>query len=263
MRIFLNLLMSILLLSGCGGGGGGAPSGGPSGFARPVDRSFPRFADADPHPWPGRAPTAYAVHGLDVSRWQGNIDWARARRSGVSFVFIKATEGVEELDPKFSLHWEGAGRAGIPRSAYHFYYFCAAAEAQARWFIRNVPRRADGLPHVLDMEWNPRSPTCRKRPDGETVRAEAKRFLDILQAHYGQRPIIYTTVDFWEDTDIGHLSGTRFWLRSVTAHPNDKYPGARWDFWQYTGTGLVPGVQGRVDINVFRGSAQSWQRYPG
>lgn len=261
MRIALFLFGIATLLSACGGGGR-PDEPDRAAYSRPVEVRHPAFGDADPHPWTGRAPSAYAVHGLDVSRWQGSIDWRRARDAGISFVFIKATEGVEELDPMFDTHRAGAEQAGIPWAGYHFYYFCAPAEEQARWFIRNVPRRAGGLPHVLDMEWNAHSPTCRLRPEGAVVRAEARRFLDILEAHYGQRPILYTSVDFWEDTDIGRLSGTRFWLRSVTAHPGEKYPGARWDFWQYTGTGLVPGVAGKVDINVFRGSVAAWQNYP-
>ncbi|RYH10884.1 GH25 family lysozyme [Tropicimonas sp. IMCC6043] len=259
MRLVLILPLLALFLTACGGGG----SRQASSSARPVDRAYPAFEDADPHPWTGRRPERYPVHGLDVSRWQQDIDWTSARAAGISFVFIKATEGVEEIDPKFETHWAGAGRAGLPRAAYHYFYFCAPAAAQARWFIANVPRILGGLPHVLDMEWNHRSPTCRKRPPGPEVRSEAKTFLDILEAHYGQRPILYTTVDFWEDTGIGRLPGTRFWLRSVSAQPAERYPGANWDFWQYTGTGLVPGVPGKVDINVFRGSVQSWQRYPG
>ncbi|MDV7141292.1 GH25 family lysozyme [Tropicimonas sp. TH_r6] len=257
------LFFALFVLSGCGGGGGDAPKASRSDAARPVEVSYPKFGDADPHPWDGRVPSSYAVHGLDVSRWQKGIDWRTARNAGISFVFIKATEGVEELDPMFSEHWAAAGQAGVPRAAYHFYYFCADADDQARWFIRNVPRVPGGLPHVLDLEWNPYSPTCTKRPDGAVVRAEADRFLDMLEAHYGQRPIVYTSVDFWEDTGIDQLRGTRFWLRSVADHPRVRYPGARWDFWQYTGTGLVPGVPGKVDINVFRSSVQSWKSYPG
>lgn len=267
MRIFLCFVAVMALLAGCGSK---APppvaqaantSSGLAGGARPVDVTFPSFGDARPHDWSGRAPGSYAVHGIDVSRYQPPIDWRAARRAGVSFAFIKATEGVEELDPRFAEHWAGAGRAGIPRAAYHFYYFCAPADEQARWFIRNVPRRAGSLPHVLDMEWNPFSPTCRIRPDGADVRRRAQIFLDILEAHYGQRPIVYTTIDFWRETGIGRLPRTRFWLRSVAGHPSERYPGAGWDFWQYTGTGLVPGVQGEVDINVFHGPEPAWANY--
>ncbi len=230
-------------------------------MARPVAVAFPAFGDSRPHPWDGRAPSAYAVHGIDVSHWQGAIDWRQVRASGVSFAFIKATEGGDHADRLFSDNWQGAARAGLPRGAYHFYYFCRSAEEQARWFIRNVPRDPAALPAVLDLEWNHLSRTCTHRPDPATVRAEAARFLDILTAHYGQRPVVYTTVDFYRETGIGALPGTEFWLRSVAGHPATVYPGQRWSLWQYTGTGIVPGIRGPVDINVFAGSRADWTRW--
>nr|WP_321254522.1 GH25 family lysozyme [uncultured Ruegeria sp.] len=220
----------------------------------------PRFGDADPHEWEGRHPGSYPVHGLDVSRWQDSIDWRTARSAGVSFVFIKATEGGDFADPRFNEHRQGAQAAGVPWGAYHYYYFCRPAAEQARWFIRNVPKGAD-LPHVLDMEWTPHSKTCTLRPDGKTVRAEAEKFLNILERHYGRRPIVYTTVDFYQDTNISRLPKTEFWLRSVAGHPRDVYPNTIWRFWQYTGTGLVPGVQGKVDINTFNGEPEIWARW--
>lgn len=228
---------------------------------RPVAVSFPEFGDTKPHPWDGRAPSAYPVHGIDVSRWQGAIDWSAVRAAGVAFAYIKATEGGDHADPSFPDNWQGAARAGLPRGAYHFYYFCRPAEEQARWFIQNVPRDPAALPPVLDLEWNHRSRTCTYRPAPAIVRAEAGRFLDILTAHYGQRPVVYTTLDFYRETGIGTLPGTEFWLRSVAGHPSTVYPGQRWTFWQYTGTGLVPGIRGPVDINVHAGSVGDWTRW--
>ncbi len=221
----------------------------------------PKFGDFDPHPWEGRSPSDYAIHGLDVARFQDAIDWRTARRAGISFAFIKATEGGDLRDPMFDKHWDGARRAGVKRGAYHFYYFCRPAEEQAQWFIDNVPRNRNDLPHVLDMEWNPYSPTCTLRPEGAVVRSEADKFLDILQRHYGKRPIVYTTPDFYRQTGIGRLRGTEFWLRSVADHPSKVYENKPWRFWQYTGTGQVPGVSGPVDINVFSGSPADWARW--
>ena len=221
----------------------------------------PRFGDDKPHPWDGRDPSRYAVHGIDAARFQTGVDWAQARDAGVSFAFLKATEGGDRLDPEFHNHWQGAGRAGIPRGAYHFFYFCRPAIEQARWFIANVPRTRGALPPVLDMEWNAHSPTCRLRPEGATVRAEAEIFLDALERHYGQRPIVYTTVDFYRENDMGRLPRVEFWLRSVAGHPSKVYPGQVWRFWQYSGTGRVPGFAGRTDLNVFSGSVGDWQRW--
>lgn len=227
-----------------------------------VLQSHPDFADVDPHEGIGNKPKRYPVHGIDVSRWQGDIDWRSARAAGASFAYIKATEGGDVIDPQFRAHWDGAKKAGVRHGAYHYFYFCRPAAEQARWFIRHVPRDQTALPPVLDMEWNHRSPTCRLRPTGAKVRAEAKQFLDILERHYGLRPVVYTTVDFFQDTRIGQLKNTQFWLRSVAALPRKTYPGQRWTFWQYTGTGVVPGVPTPVDINVFAGTLDEWNSWP-
>ena len=258
------LLMVALSLASCG-----SRQRVPESVSAPVSPvgspvvTYPKFGDSDPHEWEGRSPRAYPVHGIDISRWQGAIDWRVARKAGVSFAFIKATEGGDVADPKFELHRDGAKRAGVRYGAYHYYYFCRTAAEQARWFIQNVPKDPNALPHVLDMEWNPTSRTCTKRPDGATVRSEALKFLRILEQHYGRRPIVYTTVDFYRDTGIGKLRATEFWLRSVAGHPRQVYPRQNWTFWQYTGTGIVPGIEGNVDINVFRSSPESWLDWAG
>ena len=220
----------------------------------------PKFADNDPvHAFEGGAPHGYAVHGIDVSKYQGEIDWRKVKRGGVAFAYIKATEGGDRIDDGYSNHWRGAKAAGIPRGAYHFYYFCRPAIEQAQWFIRHVPKERGMLPPVLDMEWNHASPSCKKRPAPAVVRSEMKIFLDALERHYGKRPVIYTTPDFYEHNIAGHFRGETFWLRTVKAHPRVTYPGRNWAFWQYTGTGVVPGVAGDTDINAFAGSASEWR----
>ncbi|SFT00962.1 lysozyme [Sulfitobacter marinus] len=219
------------------------------------------FSDRKPHDWARRTPQSYAVHGIDVARFQRPLDWGQARINGVNFAFIKATEGGDLLDPMFADHWRGAGRSGVARGAYHFYYFCTTPQTQARWFIQNVPKTPGMLPPVLDMEWNPFSPTCTLRPPANIVRRNAQIFLRILKAHYGQQPIVYTTPDFYEKNQMGRLGGTEFWLRSTAAHPSEKYPNERWTFWQYTSTGRVPGALGDLDINVYAGSPASWENW--
>lgn len=260
-RGFLTALVA-LVIAGCGGPTTQTSNRSESPAPTVTSQGYLRFADADPHPWDRKPPWSYPIHGLDVSRFQGEIDWRKVRASGIEFAFLKATEGGDLLDPSFETNWRQARRSGVRRGAYHFYYFCRPAEDQARWFIRNVPRDGAALPPVLDLEWNPFSPTCTFRPEPAVVRSEARRFLDILERHYGKRPIIYTTPEFYEQTGIGRLRGTQFWLRSVAAHPSTIYPGQAWSFWQYTGTGLVPGVAGEVDINVFGGSQAAWSSWP-
>lgn len=222
-----------------------------------------RFGDAKPVSFKGAAPHPFQVHGVDVSKYQGDIDWPKLRRHGASFAFIKATEGDDHKDTHFARNWRAAADAGIPRGAYHFYYWCSTAKAQAEWFIRNVPKAEGALPPVIDVEWNAHSRNCRKRPDRHHVVREMKTFMDILERHYGQRPIIYTAPDFYRDNLRGQFSDYSFWLRSVVAHPSQVYPDRDWAFWQYSGTGLSGGVDGQIDLNVFNGTAESWQRWIG
>lgn len=221
-----------------------------------------RFGDTNPHSWAGEMiPARYPVHGLDAARYQGAIDWPQARAAGISFAWLKATEGGDHIDPGFSRNARPARAAGVRVGAYHFYYFCRSAADQAKWFIANVPRHAGDLPPVLDIEWNHTSPSCQLRPSGARVRAEMRTFLDMLERHYGTRPVVYTDPAFYADNDLGQMSGVEFWLRSVSAHPSERYPGERWSFWQYTGTGVAPGVGGTVDLNAFAGSREGWQAW--
>lgn len=220
-----------------------------------------RFSDTDPQDFGKVTPADYPIHGVDVSRWQGDIDWEKARRAGVSFAFVKATEGGDTLDPHFADYWRGARAAGIPVAPYHFYYFCTSPQKQADWFIRNVPKSAIVTRPVIDMEWNPRSPTCHKRPPASVVRRDLKIFAERIEAHYHKKPIIYTTIDFHHANLAGHFKGYNFWLRSVAAHPDDAYDDRGWTFWQYTGTGVVPGIVGPVDISVFSGNSAKWKTW--
>ncbi|MBD8554837.1 glycoside hydrolase family 25 protein [Rhizobium sp. CFBP 8762] len=221
----------------------------------------PRFDDKDPQDFGSKHPQRHDIHGIDISKWQGDIDWRQVRNSGVAFAFIKATEGKDRVDDRFAEHWQNARAAGIPYAPYHFYYFCSSADDQADWFIRNVPKSAVHLPPVLDVEWNGESKTCTYRPPAITVQAEMKRFMDRLESYYGKRPIIYTSVDFHRENLVGMFQDYHFWVRSVAKHPEEIYTARRWAFWQYTSTGVVPGIKGNTDINVFAGSAKNWQKW--
>ncbi|WP_040676782.1 glycoside hydrolase family 25 protein [Rhizobium mesoamericanum] len=216
-----------------------------------------RFRDVKPINFGSSSPRKLAVHGVDVSRWQGDIDWQKLRTQGANFVYIKATDGGDHLDPMFRKNWRDAKQAGIKRGAYHFFYWCRTAGEQADWFIRNVPREAGALPPVIDVEWNGES-SCKRRVSPEKVREKMQVFMDKLEQHYGQRPIIYTAPDFYRDNLKGAFLNYPFWLRSVAAHPSKVYPGRRWVFWQYSGSGISHGVDGRIDLNVFHGSEDDW-----
>lgn len=219
-----------------------------------------QFRDAKPINFGKRAPKHYQVHGVDVSRWQADIDWMKLRTQGANFAFIKATDGGDHLDPMFQKNWRRAKEAGIKRGAYHFFYWCRVASEQADWFIRNVPKDPDALPPVIDAEYNGES-KCKRRLTRAQYIEKIRVFAERLERHYGKRPIIYTAPDFYADNLSGELKEYPFWLRSVAAHPSVRYPNRRWVFWQYSGSGLSQGVSGKIDLNVFYGSESDWHNW--
>ena len=245
-----------LFLAACGSAR--APRQPEGGYTSAPAVTSPSFGDVDPHQWTGRGPAGYPVHGTDTSRFQTGIDWPLARANGVNFAFVKATEGGDLLDTGFRDNWRAARGAGVRTGAYHFWYHCRPGKEQARWFIRHVPRSPGALPPVLDIEWTPFSPTCTRRPPTGELLAQTQSFIDIVARHYGQRPIVYVSPDIFRDRQLGRLRGVDFWLRSVAGHPSEVYPGQRWTFWQYTGSGTIPGIAGKADINVFNGSPAAW-----
>jgi lysozyme len=222
----------------------------------------PAFSDAKPINFGRVQPKHFEVHGVDVSRWQANIDWERLRTRGANFAFIKATDGGDHLDPMFRTNWERAKAAGVRRGAYHFFYWCRPASHQADWFIRNVPRDPDALPPVIDVEYNGES-SCKMRLSRAQVLEKMQVFMDRLERHYGKRPIIYTAPDFYKDHLSGELRDYPFWLRAVAQHPSRVYPDRKWLFWQYSGSGLSHGVEGKIDLNVFNGREEDWHRWIG
>lgn len=219
---------------------------------------YPKKGDAEPHGGVAAA-RRHAIQGIDVSKWQLDIDWAKVRQAGTRFAFIKATEGGDHLDESFRDNWREAREAGVPRGAYHFVYWCRPAKDQIRWFIRNVPKEADALPPVLDVEWNHLS-RC-PRISAEKARAKMREMLKAFHAHYGRKPIIYTDITFHEDV----LEGTTefddypFWIRSTAARPEARYHRRPWEFWQFTTTGRVPGITGDVDRNAFFGTEKQFR----
>jgi lysozyme len=223
---------------------------------------YPAKGDAKPHDGVASAQN-FPIHGIDVSRWQANIDWAAVRAARTQFVFMKATEGGDHLDPKFHENWAAARAAGIPRGAYHFVFWCRPADEQAAWFRANVPADPDALPPILDVEWNGHSRTCAKTLPRAQAQEKIRIMLRAMEEHTGKRPIIYTDIPFHRDVFEGttEFDTYPFWLRSVAAEPQERYVNRRWTFWQYTTTGRVPGIRGDVDRNVFYGSAAEWRSF--
>ncbi|MGI9414159.1 MAG: glycoside hydrolase family 25 protein [Hyphomicrobiales bacterium] len=197
------------------------------------------------YPWLEPARLLYDVHGIDVSHHQGEIDWTAVAGDGVGFAFIKATEGGDFVDPRFAENWKASAEAGVPRGAYHFFTQCRSGAVQAENFIRTVPKDAKALPPVVDAE---HMGPCRNSPQVNDVVKEIAVFLDRLKAHYGLRPLIYTTREFHDAYLTGRFAQERFWIRSLVIPP--RFRQAQWTVWQYHNRGRRAGIKGPVDLNV-------------
>ena len=184
----------------------------------------------------------YPIHGIDVSKYQGNIDWDAVANSGVKFVWIKATEGGDHVDERFQANWAGAKQVGIPHGAYHFVYWCRPPIEEVTWFEQNVPVEDDSLPPVLDVESNSESKTCHRHLEQQQTIADMKLMLEEMERHFGKRPVIYTSVDFYEAIlSDGAFSDYSMWVRSTKHHPSVRYGSRPWKFWQYQADGSVAG----------------------
>jgi len=193
--------------------------------------------------------TRFPVRGIDVSHHQGVIDWQKVANAGIVFVYMKATEGGDFSDRQFQRNWREADLAGLRRGAYHFFTFCRPGVDQAAHFIQTVPADPDMLPPAVDLEFGGNCPEGAGRLDIET---ELAAFLEIIQAHYGRKALLYATPEFYEAHMAGKTVENPLWLRSILFEPGyNEHP---WTLWQYHNRGRVAGITGPVDHNVFAGS---------
>lgn len=163
----------------------------------------------------------------------------------VSFVFIKATEGVSMVDKDFKRNWQDAGRSGLRRGAYHFFRSSKDGEAQARLFIKTVgDLRFKDLPPVLDIETIHRGGSMKK------LNEEALKWLETIEGHYGKKPIVYTGSSFARDWLSKRITDNYpVW---IAHYEKDRPDFDGWIFWQFTDKAVVKGVPGPVDLSVMK-----------
>jgi lysozyme len=191
----------------------------------------------------------YDVIGVDVSGHQGIIDWPSLTAGGVAFAYIKATEGGDFRDKQFQANWDGARAAGMLRGAYHFFTQCRSGADQAANFIQTVPKEAGVLPPALDAEHMGPCPRGQAVAD---IRSEMLVFMNLVEAHFGKRPVVYVTPEFHQAYLDRYFETESFWVRSLLWSPSIRKH--RWVFWQYHNRGRRPGIRGPVDLDAFCGS---------
>lgn len=193
-----------------------------------------------------------SAYGIDVSDFQENVNWRAVANDGISFAFIKATEGTTFVASSFATNWAGAKAAGLLRGAYHFFRPQSDAQAQAQHFLKIVKMQPGDLPAVLDIE-------STGGMSASTIATRMATWLSIVEKATGRRPIIYTYPGFWQRIgDMQRFSDYPLWIAHYTSDSAPWITGGwdTWTMWQYTDSGRVNGVSGGVDINRFQSSRE-------
>ena len=211
------------------------------------------------------------VNGIDVSAYQENVSFQQVHEDGYSFVYVKATESTDYESATFASQWQGAAAAGMLRGGYHFFDFNADATAQAEFFLSVCPPVKGALPPMLDLEQTDGVPA-----PAQNVRSVAT-FLHAVESATGVRCILYVNFPCWSGSlgattgFAGHPLWAPSYLQGVTrpapsGEPPILQPPApqitawpRWTFWQYSQSGVVGGVAGSVDLDVFNGTLAELQ----
>lgn len=202
-------------------------------------------------------PGGYEVHGIDVSRYQSVIAWEEVKNMQVgkirmSFAFMKATQGTTSADPQFERNWKKSKKAGLIRGAYHFFQPGRDGKEQAANFIDKVKLEPGDLPPVLDVEQ-------LNGTGAAQLRTEVLEWLQVVEQHYGVKPIIYTNVDFYIRNLGSEFDEYLLWAAHYY-QPEEPRISRSWTFWQHSDEGRVNGITSKVDFNVFNGDSLSFRQ---
>jgi GH25 family lysozyme M1 (1,4-beta-N-acetylmuramidase) len=207
---------------------------------------------------PPPTPAVY-LEGIDVSHYQGTVDWTSVATAGKRFAILQATDGETCLDPMYATHHGSARAAGMLVTAYHFAEPSSSpgeAVLQADWYVNNAALLPGDLVPALDLE------RTGGLSAGE-LQAWVGAWLGEVYAKLGVRPMIYSSPNFWTtsmgDTTMFADQGysvlwIAHWGTSSPTVPAANWGGHGWTFWQYTSTGSTAGISGRVDLDRYNGS---------
>ncbi len=203
----------------------------------------------------------YPIKGVDVSAFQGEIEWKKLQEQGLKFAFIKATEGSTFVDKYFKNNWKSAENTTLRVGAYHFFSYDSEGITQAQNFIKTVQIDKKSLPPVIDVEFY--GDKGKNPPNRNKVEKELQTMVKMLEEHYKKRIILYTTQKAYDLYIKDSFEQCDVWIRDVFRKPSlsDK---RAWTFWQYTDREKLNGYSGNekfIDVNVFKGSKREFEEY--
>ena len=201
----------------------------------------------------------FPLKGVDVSEYQGTVDWEAIKNQGIEFAFLKATEGSSYIDSKYETNAQGAAQAGVKQGAYHFFSFDSPGKTQAQNFLQVIGEREQPLPAAVDVELYGRHK--QSPPKREDVQRELTVLIDAVQEQTGNFPILYATGEAYDRYLAGSFPNCPIWIRDVLKTPRLS-DGRKPLFWQYSPRGRLKGLSGGeepyIDLNVFWGTQEEF-----
>jgi len=229
------LVLVVVSAVGCGGGGRGEAIG---------------TDDSDVT----SCATGATVQGIDVSKWDGTINWTSVKSAGNAFAFIRVSDGLNSPDAYFASNWKNAKAAGVYRGVYQYFEASQDPTAQANLVLSNLGSDLGELPAVVDVEVT----------DGEsaaTIRAAVDTWSSVIAKGTGRTPIVYVSPGFWPSVG-GAAETDGLWVANWgVSCPSLPSAWSSWLFWQYSDTGSVSGISDQVDLNRFNGSLAQLAAY--
>lgn len=179
--------------------------------------------------------------GIDVSHYQGTIDWAQvARGNNISYAYMKATEGATYVDDTYTYNIREARRAGLSVGSYHFYRPNVSPEEQFENMVSNIKANEQDLAPIIDIEHR------GNVSEGRFI-ADLKALIRMVEHHYGCKPLLYSYQNFYNRYLIGHFDGYHFMIAKYQDEQPILNDGRTYIMWQYTSKGAISGISGHVD----------------
>ena len=183
------------------------------------------------------------IHGIDVSHYQGNIDWPSVASSHVRFAYLKATQGSDYVDPSFSHNMAHIRKTTLLVGPYHFFDPKVDTKQQLDNFLTTIKGQTLNLVPMVDVESN-------EQLTAQEVQKSLLKFLQQLEKRIGCQPIIYSYASFWQTDITAEFDNYSFWLADFSKTPHPPAGVKHWDIWQYSDKGQIPGIEGPVDMDV-------------
>jgi len=199
----------------------------------------------------------YPITGIDISKHTGKIDWVKIKNQNINFVYIKATEGQDYIDPNYKSNLSQALKSEIKVGIYHFFRFNKSGKSQALNFLTHCKSDSFNLTPVLDIELWGNLPFYKSDLE---IRKEINEFLITAESAFGCKMIIYSNRDSYNRFIKGEFLHNPIWL--CTFNKNPQLPDSRkWLFWQHAHNGKLAGINGYADMNTFNGDMNAWKKY--